>query len=109
MYLRHTTRHKDGKIHIYWQLVRSVRQGGKVVQETVAQRGELDGEGRARAKALARSISGRGEQYCQGQLFDDGEPAKALAVKLDGIRLERSRSFGAVWLGWLFVACAHAR
>jgi transposase len=101
MYLRHTTRHKDGKIHIYWQLVRSVRQGGKVVQETVAQLGELDGEGRARAKALARSISGRGEQYCQGQLFDDGEPAKALAVKLDGIRLERSRSFGAVWLGWL--------
>jgi transposase len=82
-------------------LVRSVRRDGKVVQETVAQLGEVDGEGRARAKALARSISGRGEENCQGQLFDGGEPAKALAVKLDGIRLERSRSFGAVWLGWL--------
>jgi transposase len=34
-------------------------------------------------------------------LFDGGEPAKALAVKLDAVRLERSRSFGAVWLGWL--------
>jgi transposase len=101
MYLRHTTRRKDGKTHVYWQLVRSVRRDGKVVQETVAQLGELDGEGRARAKALARSISGRGEENCQGQLFDGGEPAKALAVKLDGIRLERSRSFGAVWLGWL--------
>jgi len=101
MYLRHTTRRKDGKTHVYWQLVRSVRRDGKVVQETVAQLGEVDGEGRARAKALARSISGRGEENCQGQLFDGGEPAKALAVKLDGIRLERSRSFGAVWLGWL--------
>ena len=99
MYLRHTTRHKDGKIHVYWQLVRSVRHGGKVVQETVAQLGELDGEGRARAKALARSIRGREEE--QRQLFEGGEPAKALAVKLDEIRLERSRSFGSVWLGWL--------
>ena len=47
MYLRHTTRRKDGKVHVYWQLVRSVRRGRKVVQETVAQLGELDAEGRA--------------------------------------------------------------
>ena len=60
MYLRHTTRRKDGKTHVYWQLVRSVRRGRKVVQETVAQLGELDGQGRARAAALARSISGHG-------------------------------------------------
>lgn len=101
VYLRHTTRRKDGKVHIYWQLVRSVRHGRKVVQETVAQLGELDGEGRARAEALARSITGREEQHYQEQLFDGSERKKALAVKLDAIRLERSRSFGAVWLGWL--------
>jgi transposase len=101
VYLRHTTRRKDGKSHVYWQLVRSVRRGGKVVQETVAQLGELDGEGRARAKALARSICGDGQERSQGQLFDDGEPVKAQAVKLDAVRLERSRSFGAVWLGWV--------
>jgi len=36
MYLRHTTRHKDGKTHTtYWRLVRSVRRGREVVQETV--------------------------------------------------------------------------
>ena len=101
MYLRHTTRRKDGKAHVYWQLVRSVRHGRKVVQQTVAQLGELDGEGRARAEALARSIAGREERHDQGQLFDRSEPNEALAVKLDAIRLERSRSFGAVWLGWL--------
>ena len=54
MYLRHTTRRKDGKTHVYWQLVRSVRRGRKVTQETVAQLGELDAEGRARAAQLAR-------------------------------------------------------
>ena len=101
MYLRHTRRHKDGKTHVYWQLVRSVRRGRKVVQQTVAQLGELDAAGRARAERLARSIAGRGWQDLQGQLFDRGEPSGSVAVKLDGVRLERSRSFGAVWLGGL--------
>lgn len=100
MYLRHTRRCKDGKSHVYWRLVRSVRRGRKVVQETVAQLGELDGEGRARAEALAQSIGGHGCDLSQGQLFDGREPTGSVAVRLDRVRLERSRSFGAVWLGW---------
>ena len=52
MYLRHTTIRKNGKVHTYWRLVRSVRQGSKVHQETVAFLGELDSEGRLKAKAL---------------------------------------------------------
>ena len=35
MYLRHTTRKKDGKVHRYWSLVRSVRVGRRVIQQTV--------------------------------------------------------------------------
>jgi hypothetical protein len=61
----------------------------------------LDAEGRARAEALARSIAGRGYEHSQGQLFDGHKPAGSVAVKLDSVRLERSRSFGAVWLGWI--------
>jgi transposase len=99
MYLRHTTRRKDGKTHVYWQLVRSVRRGRKVVPETVAQLGELDAQGRTRARRLARSICGQGDQRYQSRLFEVDEPA--VTIKLDGVRLERSRSFGAVWLGWL--------
>ncbi|HEX9146817.1 MAG TPA: IS1634 family transposase [Candidatus Binatia bacterium] len=99
--MRHTRRRKDGKTHVYWQLVRSVRRGRKVVQQTVAQLGELDAEGRARAEALARSIAGRTSECCQGRLFDRVEASGSVAVKLDGVRLERSRSFGAVWLGWI--------
>ena len=101
MYLRHTTRRKDGKTHVYWQLVRSVRRGRKVVQETVAQLGELDAEGRARAQALARSITGERAVGSQRHLFEADESAEAVPVKLGKVRLERSRSFGAVWLGWL--------
>jgi transposase len=101
VYLRHTRRRKDGKSHVYWQLVRSVRRGRTVVQQTVAQLGELDAEGRARAEALARSIAGHEWEDLQGQLFERGDPSGSVAVKLDRVQLERSRSFGAVWLGWI--------
>ena len=97
MYLRHTTRRKDGKVHKYWRLVRSVRVGRKVVQQTVAQLGELDAEGRARAKALARAITGAREQP---DLFTVDPADDAIPVRLKGIRLERGRTFGDVWLGW---------
>jgi hypothetical protein len=98
MYLRHTTVHKDGKAHSYWRLVRSVRRGRKVVQERVAHLGELDGHGRARARRLALKITGRAEQY---ELFEATETAaEPIAVRLDQVRVERSRRFGDVWLGW---------
>lgn len=97
MYLRHTTRRKDGKVHRYWQLVRSVRIGRKVVQQTVAHLGELDAHGRARAKALARAITGDREQP---DLFVADDADEAIPVQLRRIRLERGRTFGDVWLGW---------
>jgi transposase len=99
LYLRHAVRRKDGKTHTYWRLVRSVRRGGKVVQETVAQLGELDGEGRARAKLLAQQITGR--RGDQRELFEESAPEpRSVAVRLDQVGVERSRSFGGVWLGW---------
>jgi len=98
MYLRHMTVNKNGKTHSYWRLVRSVRRGRKVVQETVAHLGELDAQGRARARRLALEITGGCEQY---DLFEVaavvGEP---VAVRLEQVRLERARRFGDVWLGW---------
>ena len=99
MYLRHKSRPKDGKDHVYWQLVRSVRHNGKVRQETVAHLGELDAAGRAKAQALARRITGRGDQR---ELFEEAAPVpKSVEVRLDQVRVERDRSFGGVWLGWV--------
>ncbi len=97
MYLRHTTRRKDGKVHQYWQLVRSVRVGRKVIQQTVAHLGELDAHGRAHAKALARAITGDREQP---DLFVADDADEPITVRLNRIRLERGRAFGDVWLGW---------
>src|SRR3970282_2076387 len=97
MYLRPTTLRKEDKVHRYWRLVRSVGVGRKVVQQTVAHLGELDAAGRARARALARALMG---DHAQPDLFDPAEPDATIPVRLKGIRLDRGRTFGDVWLGW---------
>src|SRR6516165_9699384 len=66
MYLRHTVRKKNGKVHRYWRLVRSVRVGRRVIQETVAHLGELDEHGRLEARALWRGMGL--EDLCEGLL-----------------------------------------
>ncbi|HEV3255865.1 MAG TPA: IS1634 family transposase [Gemmataceae bacterium] len=96
MYLRHTTITKNGKCHTYWRLVRSVRVGNTVRQQTVAQLGELDAAGRIRAQALAEAIVGIERQP---GLFEEPGPTEPATVDLRGLRLERGRRFGDVWLG----------
>src|ERR1700687_963135 len=95
MYLRHTTLRKNGKVHRYWRLVRSVRVGRRVIKETVAHLGELDEGGRVEARALAQHLIGTPER---AQLFDDGSEHLTVPVRLKGIRIERSRRFGDVYL-----------
>ena len=95
MYLRHTIRKKDGKVHRYWCLVRSVRVGRRVIQQTVAHLGELDERGRMEARALSRRLIGTPEQ---APLFDDGSEHLTVPVRLKGIRVERLRQFGDVYL-----------
>jgi transposase len=95
MYLRHTIRNKDGKVHRYWTLVRSVRLGRRVIQQTVAQLGELDEHGRIEARAFARRVIGAPEE---ASLFDDGSEHLTAPVRLKGVRVERSRQFGDVYL-----------
>src|SRR6266436_2210984 len=95
MYLRHTTIRKDGKVHRYWRVVRSVRVGRRVIQQTVAQLGELDAQGHVQARALARRLIGTPER---AQMFDDGSEQLTVPVRLKGIRIERPRQFGDVYL-----------
>ncbi len=95
MYLRYTTRKKDGKVHRSWRLVRSVRIGRRVIQQTVAHLGELDEAGRLRARALARALIGAPEQ---ADLFDDGTRDQTIGVRPKGVRIENGRHFGNVYL-----------
>jgi transposase len=95
MYLRHTTVRKNGKVHRYWRLVRSVRVGRRVIQQTVAHLGELDERGRLEGRALGRHLIGAPER---AQLFDDGSDHLTVPVRLKGVAIERSRRFGDVYL-----------
>ena len=95
MYLRHTIRKKDGKVHRYWRLVRSVRLGRRVIQQTVAQLGELDERGRIEARELAHHLIGSPER---AQLFEDGSEHLTVPVRLKGIQVERSLRFGDVYV-----------
>lgn len=97
MYLRHSTITKNGKTHTYWRLVRAVRVGRKVRQETVAQLGELDAQGRIAARHLADSLVGLERQP---GLFDDTPMAAPITIDPSRLRLERGRRFGDVWLAW---------
>ena len=97
MSLRHTTITKNGKTHTYWRLVRAVRVGRKVRQETVAQLGELDAKGRIAARHLADSLVGVERQP---GLFDQEATAETVTVDTSRLRLERGRRFGDVWLAW---------
>lgn len=97
MYLRHATVTKNGKVHTYWRLVQSVRSGRKVRQVTVAQLGELDDQGRVAARQLAERIVGIEREP---GLFEEPPPTEPIAVNVAALRVERSRRFGDVWLGW---------
>ena len=103
MYLRYTTRKKDGKVHRTWRLVRSVRIGRRVIQQTVIHLGELDEAGRLRARALARALIGEPEH---ADLFDEGTGEQTVGVRLKGVRIENGRLFGNVYLALaLWQAC----
>lgn len=98
MYLRYKRIRKNGKTHTYWLLVRSVRDGRKVRQEIVATLGRLDAKGRSRAQAYANKLTGR---RMHPSLFEprDEIAADVASVKLKGVRIERARRFGDVYVG----------
>lgn len=59
--------------------------------------GELDAEGRAKARALAESLGARSRGRA---LFEpEPPPSEPVPVRIDQVRVERPRAFGAVWLG----------
>src|SRR5260370_30792585 len=66
----------------------------RVIQQTIAQLGELDEHGGVEARALARRLIGTPEQPA---LFDGSEHV-TVPVRLKGVRIERSRRFGDVYL-----------
>jgi hypothetical protein len=118
MFLRRYERHQNGKPHTYWALAESDRTAQVSRQRIVADLDELApseqngwaklGQHRSVESAADSSAARRppltlfdpppttAARRCPDEPRDD-EP---LLVTLSGIRLERTRDFGDVWLAW---------
>jgi len=101
MFLRRCERRKSGKKHTYWALVESYRTAQGSRQRVVAYLGELKASEQSGWAHLGKRL--RGAHKPQPSLFDPPDYEEAdeeVLVQLSGIRLERLRDFGAVWLAW---------
>ena len=103
MFLRSHRRIKDGKDHSYWSLVETVRTADGPRQRTLCYLGELNSSAQHRWLKTIEVFNEQGETQ-QLKLFpsqveppaDDAQVARVLVNK---VRLERTRQFGACWLG----------
>src|SRR5947209_1041045 len=103
MFLRSNHRIKDGKDLTYWSLVETVRTPDGPRQRTLCYLGELNGSAQARWLKTIEVFNEQGEAE-QLKLFpshieppeDDPQVARVL---LNQVRLERTRQFGACYLG----------
>jgi transposase len=103
MFLRRHERSKDGKDHTYWSLVETVRTPDGPRQRTLCYLGELNDSAQARWLKTIEVFNEQGESH-QLKLFpSDIEPPQddttVARVRLDKVRLERSRRFGDCFLG----------
>ena len=103
MFLRPNHRDKDGKDHTYWSLVETVRTPDGPRQKTLCYLGELNSSAQARWLRTVEVFNDQGESQ-QLKLFPShvalpaGDPQVA-RVLLNKVRLERTRQFGACFLG----------
>jgi hypothetical protein len=104
MFLRPHQRSKDGKDHTYWSLVETIRTGRGPRQRTLCYLGELNSSAEARWLRTVAVFNQQGEAE-QLKLFpahvesppNDPQVARVLVNR---VRLERTRQFGAGFLGW---------
>ena len=105
MFLRATTRKKDGKEHRYFSVVENRRvSGGRVLQRHVLYLGEINSSQELawrrsievvdEATRAPRTLALFPEDRCEGVGADES----IVRLKLAQLRLERPRQWGACWL-----------
>lgn len=107
MFLRMTTRKKDGKEHRYWSIVENHRiNGGRVAQKHVLYLGEINDSQR---EAWWRSIEilehGK-KKPREISLFPEDRKVQSnehdvIHVRVNQMRLQRPRQWGACWMALL--------
>src|SRR5580704_3211356 len=97
---RYERRVKRGK-RTYWALVESVRQGGKSRQQIVAYLGDLSAKEQNGWTQLGRKLSGKERPHrslFDPPHYDESTEEEEVLVDVRGVRMERLRDFGDVWL-----------
>ena len=88
MFLRCTTRKKDGKEHRYWNVVENRRiSGGRVVQRQVLYLGEINGSQRE-AWRKTIEVFEDGGATAQMALFPEDRPVEIAAEQVVQVRLK---------------------
>lgn len=105
MFLRATTRKKDGKEHRYWSIVENRRlAGGRVVQRHVLYLGEINSsQARAWRKSVAVLDEHAGDTrslalFPEDRVAEGEVDASVVRLCLSQLRLCRPRTWGACWL-----------
>ena len=108
MFLRQTRRKKDGKTHVYWNIVENRRlDDGRVVQRQVLYLGEINSsQAAAWRKAIEVFDEASGEPRTLALFPEDrtaavADDAAAVRVCLSALTLRRPRQWGACWLAGL--------
>jgi hypothetical protein len=108
MFLRQTRRKKDGKTHVYWNIVENRRlDDGRVVQRQVLYLGEINSsQAAAWRKAIEVFDEASGEPRTLALFPEDrgaavADDATAVRVCLSALTLRRPRQWGACWLAGL--------
>ena len=107
MFLRRYTRNKNGKKHVYFALVESVRTDAGPRQRIVAHLGELNSAQEQRWQRTVVFYNRHGEAQ-ELRLFPEedaslAEDPNVVRVRLDTVGWSNGRRFGDVWLArWLW-------
>jgi transposase len=101
MFLRRYERRSGGRRRTYWALVESVRTGRGSRQRVVAYLGELKRSEQSGWAQLGRRLSEKEKpkrSLFDPPHYDDPSDDEPVLVRLRGVRLERLRDFGDVWM-----------
>lgn len=103
MFLRRNRRKIDGECYEYWTLVKTVRTAKGPRQELVATLGKesgLESNSRHGWEQVADLLEGRtpAVQGQLGQKLPEAPPPQWAQVDVSGVRVERVREFGTIYL-----------
>lgn len=108
MFLRRYSRTKNGKKHVYYALVESVRTAAGPRQHVVAHLGELNHDQEHRWQRTVTFYNRQGDAQPLRLFADDDElpladEADSVRIRLQSVGWSNGRRFGDVWLAhWLW-------